>query len=103
MAKAVEYRIEYSENAAAHLDEMTKRQRVVVIEAIDAQLMFEPAVETRHRKRLRANPLAPWELRVGDLRVFYDVADQPEPMVQVLAVGVKIRSRVVIGGVEVDL
>jgi len=35
----------------------------------------EPIVETRNRKKLRPNPLAPWELRIGKARVFYDVEE----------------------------
>jgi hypothetical protein len=36
-------------------------------------LAHEPLVETRHRKPLRPNPLAPWEPCVGSLRAFYEV------------------------------
>ena len=39
-----------------------------------------------------------WELRVGDLRVYYDVSDSPDPVVLVLAVGVKVHNIVRIGG-----
>jgi hypothetical protein len=50
-----------------HLD---ARARSVVLDAIGRQLEHEPLVATRHRKPLRPNVLAPWELRVGSLRVF---------------------------------
>jgi hypothetical protein len=52
---------------------------------------------------MRPNPIAPWELRIGSLRVYYDIEEQPEPRVLVVAVGNKLRNRVKIGGVEVDL
>ena len=52
---------------------------------------------------MRPNPLAPWELRVGDVRVYYDVQENPEPLVMVVAVGVKDGNRILIGGEEVDL
>ena len=52
---------------------------------------------------MRPNPLAPWELRVGELRVYYDVQETPIQKVMVLAVGIKRRNRVVIGGEEVEL
>lgn len=58
---------------------------------------------TRNRKVLRANLLAPWELRIGDLRVYYEVKDEPVAVVIVNAIGVKERDRVVIGGEEVEL
>ena len=32
--------------------------------------MHQPAVEMRNRKPMRPNPVAPWELRIGNLRVY---------------------------------
>ncbi len=52
---------------------------------------------------MRPNPIAPWELRIGDLRVYYDVEDTPEPKVRIRAVGVKERNRVLIGNEEIEL
>lgn len=46
---------------------------------------------------MRPNPIAPWELRIGPLRVDYDVADEPKPVVRILAVGVKRGNAVIIG------
>ncbi len=77
---------------------MTARQRATVLDTVDEQLMFQPTVETRNRKPMRPNPLAPWELRIGDLRVYYDVMEEPEPMVLIRAVGLKERNRVRIAG-----
>jgi hypothetical protein len=54
----------------------------------------EPTVETRNRKLMRPNPLAPWELRIGRLRVHYEVSDDPAPIVTVRAFGIKVRNRV---------
>jgi len=52
---------------------------------------------------MRANPLAPWEFRIGDLRVYYDVQTDPEPMVLVRAVGVKERDQLRIAGKVVQI
>ncbi len=49
------------------------------------------------------NPVAPWELRLGNLRIYYDIGVEPEPFVVILAVGVKKRNRIYIGGKEIDL
>jgi len=46
--------------------------------------------------------LAPWELRVGDFRVFYDV-NASEEQVVVLAIGQKTHNTLRIGGEEIDL
>jgi hypothetical protein len=60
-------------------------------------------VETRNRKPMRPNPLAPRELRLGILRVYFDVVIEPEPVVVVLAVGVKERNAVRIGRTVINL
>ena len=91
------YRIEYSPDAEDHLRTLTARQQAIVLDAVDRQLVHRPTVETRNRKPMRPNPVAPWELRIGDLRVYYDVEEDPEPVVYVLAVGIKQRNRVRIG------
>ena len=51
---------------------------------------------------MRPNPLAPWELRVGALRVYFSVEEAPERVVKILAVGIKEQgNRLLIGGEEV--
>ncbi len=52
---------------------------------------------------MRPNPVAPWELRIENIRVYYDIEAQPDQRVTIVAVGVKQRSRVLIGGEEVEL
>lgn len=76
---------------------------MIVLSTVDAQLAHEPRVETRNRKLLRPNPLAPWELRIGDLRVFYDVDEEPEAVVQIRAIGIKEHDVLRIGGEEFQL
>lgn len=68
------------------------RRRIAA--AIEGQLYHQPMLPTRHRKPLSASeasfPFEPplWELRVGDVRVFYDV-DEQEQTVQIRAVRAK--------------
>jgi len=69
-----------------------------VMDEIHRQLTHQPLVRTRNRKPLRPNARATWALRVGDLRVFYDVVDSER--VRVLAVGRKRGNMVIIGGRE---
>jgi hypothetical protein len=82
---------------------LTARQRATIFDGIDKQLGNKPAVETRNRKPMRPNPLAPWELRIGVLRVYYDTAEEPEQVVTIVAIGIKDRNRILIGGEEVEL
>jgi hypothetical protein len=63
---------------------------------------------------MRPNPIAPWELRIGDLRVFYDVKEESplaadgdeakaDGRVFILSVGVKRGSRLWLGEEECEL
>ena len=97
------YQVAFAESVKAHLEALTAGQRATVLAAVETQLTNEPLTETRNRKPLRPNPVAPWELRVGKMRVFYDVSEGPLQTVRVLAVGVKDRSILRIGGEEIQL
>ena len=97
------YQVEFAESVKAHLEALTAGQRATVVASVTTQLANEPQAETRNRKPLRPNPVAPWELRVGKLRVFYDVSEGPPQTVRVLAVGVKDRNILRIGGEEIQL
>lgn len=91
------HQIIYADDALDHLQCLTARLRAIVVDEIERQLSHEPTVETRNRKRMRRGTLAPWELRIGDARVYYAVTREPGPVVEILAVGVKERNRVRIG------
>jgi hypothetical protein len=73
----------------------------MVLDALELQLRHEPFSETPNRKRLRPNPLAPWELRVGTLRVFYELDAKRANLVNVLAIGVKKGNRLLIDDREI--
>jgi mRNA-degrading endonuclease RelE of RelBE toxin-antitoxin system len=97
------FAIEYAPEVEGHLRELSVRQRTIVFDAIDVQLSNEPHVETRNRKPMRPNPVAPWELRVQNMRVYYDIVSEPEQRVIILAIGVKDHNRIFIGGEEIEL
>jgi mRNA-degrading endonuclease RelE of RelBE toxin-antitoxin system len=97
------YRIKYSPATGEHLRLLTSRQRSIVFDGVEEQLSHEPAAETRNRKPMRPNPLAPWELRIGDLRVYYEIVEDAEAVVTIVAIGVKERDRILIGGKEIKL
>ncbi len=97
------YRIEYSPDVEQHLRVLTTRQQSIILDGVDTQLKHQPTLETRNRKPMRPNPVAPWELRLGKLRVYYDVEKEPEPVVRVLAVGIKQRAQIRIGKEVIDL
>lgn len=97
------YRIDFAESVKEHLRFLTARERAIIFDAVEKQLLHEPLTETRNRKLLRPNPLAPWELRMGDLRVFYDVGQESPDTVRILAVGMKKGNRLSIAGKEITL
>ena len=86
------YLIEFTPEAVEHLSQLTARQQSTVFDAIEVQLKHEPMVETRNRKPMRPNPLAPWELRVGTARVYYETVVEPRALVRIRAIGVSIAS-----------
>ena len=99
----MKYKVAFAETVVEHIRFLTAAERKRVLDAIERQLGREPLLETRNRKPLRPNPLAPWELRVGSLRVFYEVANEQPDTVRVLAIGKKYRQFLRIGDQEIEL
>ncbi len=73
------------------------------MDRIEKQLLIEPLKETRNRKPIRPNPISPWELRIGNLRVFYDISVDEPSIVKILAVGYKKGNTLYIAGKAVEL
>lgn len=74
------------------------------MDQLERRLSHQPTVETHHRKRMDPDKrmyVAPWELRLGQMRVYYAAEGEPEPKVVIVAVGVKKRDRLFIGGKEI--
>lgn len=97
------YEIKFARSVKRHLVALTVRERSTVLDAMERQLLHEPLVETKNRKPLRPNPIAPWELRVGKLRVFYEVASGEAGVVRILAVGKKAGNIIWIADEEMEL
>jgi mRNA-degrading endonuclease RelE of RelBE toxin-antitoxin system len=107
MAKRPKFTLAFAPEAIEHLDLIESKYHGLLRRTIREQLTHAPTEETRNRKPLEqpAPFQASWELRCGPgnrFRVFYDV-DSPSQTVQVLAIGVKDRSRLLIGGEEYEL
>jgi mRNA-degrading endonuclease RelE of RelBE toxin-antitoxin system len=69
------YQIQYSQDAVQDLKFFRKSDQQRILEGIEQQLRYEPTIETRNRKPMRANPVAEWELRLGAFRVLYNVEE----------------------------
>jgi mRNA-degrading endonuclease RelE of RelBE toxin-antitoxin system len=85
------YQILFTPRAQANLAKLRKRDQQVILDAIEVQLKHEPGKHSRNRKLLQENPLAPWELRVGSFRVFYDIEEE---RVTVVIVAIAARSTI---------
>lgn len=107
MPTRLRYDIEYTPDAFDHLVAIERKYYSLIERTINQQLTFTPGKETRNRKSLeQPAPLgATWELRFGPnnrFRVYYHI-DPEERLVFVKGIGVKVGSRLWIGGVEIFL
>jgi mRNA-degrading endonuclease RelE of RelBE toxin-antitoxin system len=96
------FRVEFTERAFVHLESFRKFERNIILDAVKAQLPYQPTEETRNRKLLRDNPLADWELRIQHYRVFYEV-DAARHLVRIVAIGHKEHNTLFLGGEEITL
>ena len=106
MAKRPKFTLSFAPEAIEHLDLVEPKYHGLLRRTIKEQLTHAPTEETRNRKPLDqpAPFAASWELRCGPenrFRVFYEV-DAAAREVHVLAVGVKDRNRLLIGGEEYE-
>jgi mRNA-degrading endonuclease RelE of RelBE toxin-antitoxin system len=106
MATIQPYTLIYDIKARQHLARIERKYHSLIREKIEEFLTREPDKETRNRKPLsRPSVLGTaWELRCGpDNRfpVYYRV-NRESRHVYILAIGVKERARVLIGGEEFE-
>ena len=95
------FRIRFTPSADRDLRHFRTYEQRIVHDGTKRYLLQDADVESKKRKQLRANELAPWELRLGDFRVFYQV-EAPD-QVKVIAVGVKTHNDLYIRGSKVLL
>lgn len=98
----IRYTIEFSPEALDDLRWFKRPEQTAILASIEANLGYEPTLETRNRKRLRPNDMAEWELRVDQYRVFYNVAAVVR-IVSIAAIGVKLGNRLRFRGEKGDL
>ena len=96
------FEVKFTSSALDDIAPFKRRERKTILDGIDKQLVYEPHVETRNRKRLRPNRTSEWEVRIGKYRVFYDVR-QTERIVEVTVIGEKRGNMVLVRGEEYEL
>ena len=100
-ALLVPFRISFKPSASDDLAHFNVRDQRIIVAAIREFLTTDADQESRRRIRLNANLIAPWELRVGDHRAFYEIEGDTE--VTILAIGVKHHNQLFIRGKKVAL
>ena len=98
----MKYEIKITEDAKIDLSFFKKHEQKSILRHIQSQLEDEPLTPTKNKKPLRENPIASWELRMDQVRIFYDVK-QEVVTVYVISVGKKEHNRLYIRGQEVEL
>ena len=96
------YKIDFTDDAKVDFSFFTAFERKMMLDQIKCQLSYEPLTKTKNRKKLRENPIAPWELRIRKYRVFYKVLEN-SIIVSVVAVGSKQHNILYIRGEEVKI
>lgn len=96
------FAVTFTSSALDDIAPLRKRERKAILDGIEKQLVYEPNVETRNRKRLRPNRTSEWEVRIGTYRVFYDVR-QTERIVEVKVIGAKRGNTLLVRGQEYKL
>jgi mRNA-degrading endonuclease RelE of RelBE toxin-antitoxin system len=106
MPRRPRFTIIFAPEALEHLDVIARKDHRLIRETVDRQLSFLPERVTRNRKPLEqpAPFRATWELRFGPdnrFRVFYEVESKAR-VIQVLAIGIKERNKLFVGGEEFE-
>ncbi len=97
----MKYNIDIKESANDDLLHYDTFEQRIIVKAIMKYLQFDANIETRKRKQLRSNPVAPWELKIGKYRVFYEVAEGQK--INILAIGHKDHNELLIRGRKVQI
>jgi mRNA-degrading endonuclease RelE of RelBE toxin-antitoxin system len=91
--------INLTESAEVDLRWFGAYSQRIILDGIEIHLRHQPTQDTRKIVQLRPNPVAGWELRLGDYRVLYDV-DEDRRLVTVEAIGEKRGNRLIVQGKE---
>ena len=91
------FRISITHEAELQLQAFSVREQRIVETAVNVRLREQPTIPTNAIKRLRPNPLAEFELRIGQFRVLYNV-EVEESEVILLIVGRKKGNSLIVKG-----
>ncbi len=89
-----QFRVTLSESAEDDLHFFEAFEQRIILDEIHGSLSVDAHLENQHRKMLGPNSIAPWELKIGDFRVFYSwtMSDPANGTVQVQTIGKKVHN-----------
>ena len=87
------YTIIIKPSAEADIQYYRVNEQRVIISGITTHLSDQPDGANKHKKPLRPNPIAPWELRIDIYRIFYKLE---ATTVLIVAVGHKVHNKLYI-------
>jgi mRNA-degrading endonuclease RelE of RelBE toxin-antitoxin system len=98
------FELVFAPETVEHIKAIESQHHSLIKTMIEVQLKIAPGTPTRNRKRLETPaPFdATWELRFGSdnrFRILYEI-DEVRKTVNILAIGIKDRNRLLIGGKE---
>src|SRR4051812_37578392 len=99
--RRMQFQVILTPSAEADLSDFKVMVQRRIVAAMKVHLTTDADRQSRRRKKLAENPLAPWELRVGDHRVFYEIEE--DTTVKIIAIGSKEHNDLFIRGRKVDL
>ena len=101
----IPFRVILSDRAEEDLKFFEAFEQRMILDEIQEALSEDAHLENQRRKKLEPNPLAPWELKVGDFRVFYSwtMSAHDSGSVEVVAIGKKDHNELRIRDQTVDL
>ncbi len=97
----MKFQIEFTPGSVKDIEHFKKNEQKIILSGIRRYLSEDADVETKRKKVLRPNLLATRELKIGDLRVFYDIVEYN--LVKVTVVGFKVHNELFVRGKRVEL
>jgi mRNA-degrading endonuclease RelE of RelBE toxin-antitoxin system len=93
------FNISLTDGAQTDLSWFTAYAQRIILDGIEVHLRYQPTLGSRRILAMRPNPVAGWDLRLGDYRILYDVDDAAR-IVNIHAIGEKKGNRLLIRGEE---
>ncbi len=93
------FEINLTDGAQADLRWFITYAQRIIVNGIEVHLRHQPTAGARKIIAMQPNPVAGWELRLGDYRILYDV-EEAARLVTVQVIGEKRRNRLIVQGQE---